>query len=31
MMKRIRFQIESVGPLLQHDDKAANPFNEYAR
>lgn len=30
-MKRILFQIESVGPLLQHDDKAANPFNEYAR
>ncbi|WP_418992517.1 hypothetical protein [Alistipes sp.] len=30
-MKRIRFEIESDGPLLQHDDKAANPFNEYAK
>lgn len=30
-MKKLRFRIESAGPLLQHDDKAANPFNEYAR
>lgn len=31
MMDILRFEIESDGPILQHDDKAANPFNEYAR
>lgn len=30
-MKILNFAIENVGPLLQHDDKAANPFNAYAK
>lgn len=30
-MKILKFKIESVCPLLQHDDKTANPFNEYAK
>ncbi len=30
-MKTLLFHIEGVSPLLQHDDKAANPFNEYTK
>jgi hypothetical protein len=30
-MKTIRFKIESSMALLQHDDKTANPLNEYAK
>lgn len=30
-MKTLKFKIEGVCPLLQHDDKTANPFNEYAK
>ena len=30
-MKTLKFKIEGVCPLLQHDDKMANPFNEYTK
>lgn len=30
-MKILKFKIEGVCPLLQHDDKTANPFNEYTK
>lgn len=30
-MKTLVFQIESIVPLLMHDDKTANPLNEYAK
>lgn len=30
-MKILKFKIEGVAPLLQHDDKTANPFNEYTK
>lgn len=30
-MKILKFRFESVCPLLQHDDKMANPFNEYTK
>ena len=30
-MKILKFRFESVSPLLQHDDKMANPFNDYTK
>lgn len=30
-MKTHEFRFESVSPLLQHDDKMANPFNDYTK
>lgn len=30
-MKTLVFQIESIVPLLMHDDKTANPLNEYTK
>ena len=30
-MKILKFKIEGIAPLLQHDDKTANPFNEYTK
>lgn len=30
-MKTLKFKIEGICPLLQHDDKTANPFNEYTK
>jgi hypothetical protein len=30
-MKTLKFKIEGVCPLLQHDDKTANPFNDYTK
>lgn len=30
-MKTLRFKIEGNCPLLMHDDKTANPFNEYTK
>lgn len=30
-MKILKFKIEGVCPLLQHDDKTANPFNDYSK
>lgn len=30
-MEQINLKIEGVCPLLQHDDKMANPFNEYTK
>ena len=30
-MKIQKFRFESVSPLLQHDDKMANPFNDYTK
>lgn len=30
-MKILKFKIKSVCPLLEHDDKTANPFNVYTK
>lgn len=30
-MKTLRFKIEGASPLLMHDDKTANPLNEYSK
>lgn len=30
-MKILKFKIKGVCPLLEHDDKTANPFNDFSR
>lgn len=30
-MRTLRFKIEGNCPLLMHDDKTANPFNEFTK
>lgn len=30
-MKTLKFKIEGNSPLLMHDDKTANPFNDYTK
>ncbi|WP_293666378.1 hypothetical protein [uncultured Parabacteroides sp.] len=30
-MRTLKFKIIGVSPLLMHDDKTANPFNEYSK
>lgn len=30
-MRILQFRIEGICPCLQHDDKTANPFNEYTK
>lgn len=30
-MRTIQFKITGASPLLMHDDKTANPLNEYSK
>ena len=30
-MKTLTFEIESIVPLLMHDDKTANPLNDFTK